>query len=372
MSRVTIEARNIDFSYGTRAVLRDVSLYVEAGELFAVLGPSGSGKTTLLRLLAGLERPAAGRIRINGTDVFDIPPSERNIGMVFQNFSLWPHMSVFENVAFGIGEPSVKGTVLEDRVMTILATLNIAETRDVRPDCQSGGQQQRVALARALVTEPRLLLLDDPFSNLEYELRVQMRHDLRLLQRRLGITSILVTHDQEDALSIADRVAVVANGAIRQVGTPAAIYDFPNSIEVARFVGVANFLPGVVRHVDGPVIEFSSQDIGYHRWVAPRDLPPEGPSVLGIRPHALRIEPIDSFRDGRYLWLEGEIRTSEFLGEFIRYQVDVGSVRVSVNHASVAGSPVSPVGTAVLIGLDPSRARIFPLPATAAARLVHG
>jgi iron(III) transport system ATP-binding protein len=360
MNKVTIEARNLDFSYATRPILRKVNLCIEAGELFAVLGPSGSGKTTLLRLFAGLERPSAGNILINRTDVFDIPPSQRNVGMVFQNFSLWPHMSVFENVAFGIVDRKIKGAELKKRVDTILAMLNIAETSEVRPDCLSGGQQQRVALARALVTEPRLLLLDDPFSNLEDELKRQMRQDLRLLQRRLGITSILVTHDQEDALSIADRVAVIANGTVQQVGTPAALYDFPNSIEVARFVGVANFLPGVVKHLENQLIEFHAPDIGYLRWPISRDMPPEGQAILSIRSHALHIAPIDSFRDGRYSWLEGIIRGSEFLGELVRYQVDVGAVGISVNQAHFSGSPITPSGTPVLVGFDPARARIFP------------
>ena len=363
MDRVTIEARQLDFAYGRKPVLRDIGLRVEAGELFAVLGPSGSGKTTLLRLLAGLERPSAGSIRINSADVFDIPPAERNVGMVFQNFSLWPHMSVFENVAFGVAERQIKGEALKRRVENVLQLLDIAQTRDVRPDCLSGGQQQRVALARALVTEPRLLLLDDPFSNIEYELRVQMRRDLRLLQRRLGITTILVTHDQDDALSIADRVAVVANGTIQQVGTPAAIYDFPNSVDVARFVGVTNFLPGLLRHLDDHCVEFYSADIGRHRWTASRELPPEGAAVLSIRPHALRIAPLDSFRDGRYSWLEGTIRASEFLGEAVRYQVEIGDVRLSVNQAHYSGAAVTPFGTAVLVGFDPAQARLFPAPA---------
>jgi iron(III) transport system ATP-binding protein len=370
MNRVTIDVRNLDFSYAAKPVLRNINLCIEAGEMFAVLGPSGSGKTTLLRLLAGLERPSAGSIRINKTDVFDIPAAQRNVGMVFQNFSLWPHMSVFENVAFAVVERHIKGAALEKRVAGILEMLDISETRDIRPDCLSVGQQQRVALARALVTEPRMLLLDDPFSNLEYELRVQMRHDLCLLQRRLGITSILVTHDREDALSIADRVAVVARGTIQQVGTPAAIYDFPNSMEVARFVGVTNFLPGTVKHIENQCIEFFSQDIGYQRWPISRDTPAEGPSVLGIRPHVLHIAPIDAFRDGRYLWLEGKIRTSEFLGEVVRYQVAVGSLIISVNQAHFTCSPVTPSGTPVLVGFDPSRARLFP--ASAATSSVSG
>ena len=363
MNRVTIEARNIDFSYGDLPVLHDVSLRVEAGELFAVLGASGSGKTTLLRLLAGLEQASAGSIRVNNSDVLDIPPAQRNVGMVFQNFMLWPHMSVFENVAFGVAERGISGAELNARVEKMLDLLDIGQTRNVRPDCLSGGQQQRVALARALVTEPRVLLLDDPFSNLEAELRLQMRRDLRLLQRRLGITTILVTHDQDDALSIADRVAVVANGVIQQVGTPAAIYDFPNSIDVARFVGVTNFLPGTVSYPDELSTEFYSADIGLHRWPVLRQVPPAGPAVLSVRPHVLRIAPLDSFRDGKYSWLEGKIIASEFLGEVVRYQVEIGSVCLSVNQSHYCASPITPYGTRVLVGFDPLQARLFAAPA---------
>lgn len=359
MSRVSIEARNIEFAYGAKAVLRDVNFRIEAGELFAILGPSGSGKTTLLRLLAGLETPCAGYIRNNKVDVIDIAPAQRSVGMVFQNFSLWPHMTVFENVAFGIVERHVRGTERDLRVDKMLDLLNISSTRDCRPDVLSVGEQQRVALARALVTEPGLLLLDDPFSNLEYELRVQMRHDLRLLQRRLGITTVFVTHDREDAMSIADRVAVVANGTLQQIGTPEVLYDFPRSIDVARFVGVTNFIPGVITQIDDQRIEFASKDIGNHPWPILREQPAPGNAVLGIRPHALHIAPIDSFRDGRYVWFTGVIKTSEFLGEMVRYQIDVGELCISVNQAHFAGSTMTPSATQVLVGFDPVRARVF-------------
>ena len=361
MNNVRIEADNIVFSYGEPRVLRNINLSIEAGELFAVVGPSGSGKTTLLRVIAGLEQPSTGSILINGMNVNDIPLAQRNVGMVFQNFSLWPHMTVFDNVAFGVSQHDLRGETVKACVDRILAILDIDETRDTRPAFLSAGQQQRVALARALVTEPRLLLLDDPFSNLEYELRVQMRHDLRILQRKLGITTILVTHDLEDALCIADRLAVVTHGTIRQIGNPTALYDFPNSIEVARFVGVENFIPGTLRYIESQFIEFFSPDIGTLRWLM-RDRPPEGPSMLSIRPHALHICPIDSFRDGRYSWIEGSILTSEFLGEVIRYQVAIGNTCLSVKQPHFLGSAATPTGTPVLVGFDPARARIFPVP----------
>jgi iron(III) transport system ATP-binding protein len=363
MNDIRIEADNIAFSYGEPRVLRNICLAIEAGELFSVVGPSGAGKSTLLRVIAGLEQPSTGRILINGTNVNDIPFARRSVGMVFQSFALWPHMTVFENVAFGASpRPDSTGAPLAARVERLLALLDIGETRDTRPAFLSAGQQQRAALARALVTEPRLLLLDDPFSNLEQGLREQLRRDLRLLQRRLGITAILVTHDLEDAFSIADRIAVVIRGTIRQIGSPTAIYDFPNSIDVARFVGIENFIPGSLRHAETPLIEFRSPDIGLFRWPM-RDRPPEGDTVLGIRPHALHICPIDSFRDGRYSWIEGKVAASEFLGEAVRYRVAVGTLELAVKQPHLPGSPATPPGTPVLVGFDPARARLFSTPA---------
>lgn len=359
MNSLRIAADNIVFSYADHLVLRHVSFSVEAGELFAVVGPSGSGKTTLLRVIAGLAQPSSGLIRTSGTDTDSSDSRGRKVGMVFQTLALWPHMTVFENVAFAIAEPASEREIGE-RVTRLLDMLAIADTAQMRPDCLSGGQRQRVALARALVSEPRLLLLDDPFANVEHELRVQMRHDLRAVQRRLGITSILVTHDLEDALSIADRVAVVVQGAIEQIGSPAAIYDFPSSPAVARFVGVENFIPGVVAHVENQTVEFSSPDIGKLRWSVARERPDEGRALLSIRPHALHIHPVDSFRDGRYSWFEGEIVTCEFLGEVVRYQVAVGGISVSVKEPHFLGTPPTPSGTPVLVGFDPTHARVFP------------
>ena len=359
MNKVRIEARNICFAYGGPCILRDINLGIEAGELFALVGPSGAGKSTLLRVLAGLESPSAGSLQINGQRVDDIPPGRRQVGVMLQSLSLWPHMNVFENVAFNVTPESLHGETVRERVERMLAMLGISDTREAMPVHLSAGQQQRVALARALVSEPRLLLLDDPFSNLEYELRVQMRQDLRSLQRKLQITTILVTHDLEDALCLADRLAVMVQGSIRQTGSPAAVYDFPNSIEVARFVGVENLIAGELRRCAPDAAEFFSPDLGTLRWPA-RPYAGEGPVVLGVRPHAITLAPIDSFRDGRYSWLEGSIVTSELLGERVRYQVAVGSLMLSVRQMHLLGSPVTPPGTPVLLGLDPSWLRLFP------------
>ena len=364
MDKVRIEAKNISFSYGGPRILHDINLCIEAGELFTLVGPSGAGKSTLLRVIAGLLTPSAGSLLINGQRVDDIPPAQRQVGVMLQNLALWPHMNVFENIAFSIPAHDLHGETVKVRVERMLTMLEIGDTREAMPAQLSAGQQQRVALARALVTEPRLLLLDDPFSNLEYELRVQMRQDLHTLQRKLQITTILVSHDLEDALSLADRLAVMVQGSIRQIGSPATVHDFPNSIEVARFVGVENFLPGVLRHHENQATEFFSPDFGSLRW--PLQAPAQtGPVVLGVRPHAMLLCPVDSFRDGRYSWVEGRIVTSELLGERVRYQVAVGNVLLSVKQSHFLGSAVTPPGTPVLLGFDPSWVRFFPAPESA-------
>lgn len=362
MEPVTIEAQQLAFSYDEKPVLREINLSIAAGELFTILGPSGAGKSTLLRLLAGLDQPRAGSLRINGVAAGEQQAANQTVGMVFQHFALWPHMTVFSNVAFALDERRLSAAALRERVEAMLRQLDIEHKQHAHPDQLSTGQQQRVALARALVTAPRILLLDDPFSNLESELRLQMRQDLRQLQRRLGITTVLVTHDQDDAFSISDRVAVLADGIIQQVGTPAAIYDFPASIAVARFIGATNFIPGHLRRVDEYALRFDSPDIGTCTWSAARPVREEGEVVLCIRPHALRIQPVDSFRDGRYIWLEGQIQGSEFQGESIRYQVAVGNILLSIKQAHFTGNPSIPNGTPVLAGFDPCQARLFANP----------
>ena len=226
MSRgVSIE--HVTFGYGATAVLDDVSLDVQKGEFFAFLGPSGSGKTTLLRLVAGFGTPNAGRILIGDRDVTQLPPWSRNVGMVFQSYALWPHMTVAKNVAFGLERRNVSRADVARRVEAALDLVGLSAYADRRPAQLSGGQQQRVALARTVVIEPEVLLLDEPLSNLDAKLRVEMRSELRALQRKLGITAIYVTHDQEEANAVADRIAVLDGGRIQQIGTPVELYDHP-------------------------------------------------------------------------------------------------------------------------------------------------
>ncbi|WP_041077364.1 ABC transporter ATP-binding protein [Thermotoga caldifontis] len=224
--------------YGSVRALDDVSAEIEEGELFAVIGPSGSGKTTLLRSIAGFVQLDAGRIYIKGRDVTDLPPEKRNVAMFFQNYALWPHMTVFENVAYGLKVRKLSKEKIREKVEWALNFLDIAHLADRKPNQLSGGQQQRVALARAIVVEPDLLLLDEPLSNLDAKIRMRIRFELRAMLKKLNIATLYVTHDQEEALSIADRIAVMNNGKILQVGKPREIYLRPANLFVADFVGV--------------------------------------------------------------------------------------------------------------------------------------
>src|SRR5688572_9502739 len=240
--RIAVE--NLTKRFGPLAAVSDVSLSVEQGELFTLLGPSGCGKTTLLRLLAGFYTPDAGEIRFGDRVVNEVPPHERGIGMVFQNYALWPHMTVTENVCYGLKLRKVSAADMATRSRAVLEKVGLTGLGERYPGQLSGGQQQRVALARALVLNPLMLLLDEPLSNLDAKIRVQVRSEIRKLQRSLGITTVYVTHDQEEALSLSDRVAVMRDGRIQQVATPKTLYERPVNRFVADFVGTNNFIPG--------------------------------------------------------------------------------------------------------------------------------
>ncbi len=215
LHKVALEARHISLSYGATEVLRDVNLRVEPGEFFALLGPSGSGKSTLLRLIAGFNQHQRGELLVDGKDITGVPPHARNVGMVFQNYALWPHMTVWDNVAFGLVERRESRDAIRRKVGDVLALVGLSDYAQRRPAQLSGGQQQRVALARTVVIEPKLLLLDEPLSNLDKQLRVQMREELKHLQRKLGLTTLFVTHAQEEAMTTADRMAVLDKGVLQ-------------------------------------------------------------------------------------------------------------------------------------------------------------
>ena len=362
MKKVGVQCRNVELSYGSTRVLKDVSLDIEPGEFFALLGPSGSGKSTLLRLIAGFNRHQRGQVLVDGQDVSPLPPWQRNIGMVFQNYALWPHMTVWDNVAFGLVERKASKADIQRRVGEALELVGLSAYAQRRPNQLSGGQQQRVALARTIVIEPRVLLLDEPLSNLDKTLRVQMRQELLAMQRRLGLTTIFVTHDQEEAMSTADRMAVLEQGVVQQVGTPAALYDYPVNTFVAGFVGTTNLLTASVRTRSSNSLTLDVDGVGELSFA----MPPEAPKatsgervMVTFRPHSLRLGPADATQDARFVWTAGAVEASEFLGEFTRYRVRVGPHSLAVDQAHHVGLIQFPVGAKVSLGLQPSQARLL-------------
>ncbi|RVT96320.1 ABC transporter ATP-binding protein [Rhodovarius crocodyli] len=275
--------------YGRNVAVEGVTLRIAAGELVALLGPSGCGKTTTLRMVAGLVEPSAGEILIGGMQVTKVPVHKRNIGMLFQNYALFPHLSIAQNVAFGLQMRGVGKAETAKRVADALALVQLGSFADRLPAALSGGQQQRVALARALVIEPSLLLLDEPLGALDKNLRESMQVELRQIQRRLGITAVLVTHDQEEAMTLADRIVIMRDGKLEQVGTPEEIYSQPATRFVAGFIGAANFLKGTVasRGAEGLAIALP----GGGRLLLPTETQ-EAP-LVAVRPEAIAIGPAD-------------------------------------------------------------------------------
>jgi putative spermidine/putrescine transport system ATP-binding protein len=318
-------------SYGDTPAVRDFSLTVGQGELVALLGPSGCGKTTTLRMVAGFILPSAGAIRIGGRDVTTEPPYRRSTGMVFQGYALFPHMSVAQNVAFGLEMRGMPKPQIGERVGDALRLVRLSGLESRYPRELSGGQQQRVALARALVINPDVLLLDEPLSNLDAKLREEVRLEIRQLQRELGLTTVFVTHDQEEALTMADRLAVMSHGVIAQVGSPRELYDKPRSAFVADFIGKSNFFegevaqPGVFRTRSGLHIRFAGESRG-------------GDAVLAVRP-----ERIEVVRDGgaaggaeQVNSIAGVTKVVTFLGPTTESMIELVSGETVIVHAPTA------------------------------------
>jgi iron(III) transport system ATP-binding protein len=339
--------------FGETWAVRDVSLHVRAGEFYTFLGPSGCGKTTLLRIIAGFAFPDEGGVWLDGELVNALPPWEREVGMVFQSYAIWPHMTVFENVAFGLRERRVPRADIGKQVGDALRMVNLEGLEGRRPSQLSGGQQQRVALARTLVVQPRVLLLDEPLSNLDARLRAQMRLELLKLQRDLGITTIYVTHDQEEALALSTRIAVMSVGAVVQVGTPREIYEAPRERFVAEFVGAANLLGGEVRPAAGSTITVIT-DLGVEIQVArpAPDAPASGRILLTIRPEAMDLLPPGSRSEGRNR-LEGRVAASAFQGAAIQYEVEVARRLLRASVANPKGRHLFQRGDPVVVVFAP-------------------
>lgn len=325
---------------GRQRVLRDVSFTIEAGHFYSLLGPSGCGKTTTLRCVAGLERSDRGEIRLAGTVLSapgrHVPPERRDLGMVFQNYAIWPHLTVFENVAFPlrVARPRIARAQIARRVEETLALVQLSELAGRPAVAVSGGQQQRIAMARALVRRPRLLLLDEPLSNLDANLRDAMRGELRKLQRRLGITTLYVTHDQTEAMSMSDHVAVMQDGQLMQEGTPQDIYHQPATRFVADFVGRTNLVSGTVaeRLAGGDI---GVRALGVVLRVAPGGADPGERVTLSLRPQNIRAHLT---RPPAPNVLAGVVISTEFLGEIQECQVQVGEATLTVRQ-----DPLAPV-----------------------------
>ena len=325
-SPVTLSIRNLSKVFPGKVkrveALNDISLDVREGDLFTLLGPSGCGKTTTLRCIAGFEKPTNGEIHFLGRDYTAIPPFRRNIGMVFQSYALFPHMSIFDNVAYGLKIRKLSRHEIKERVNSIIALVGLVDTQKRKPSELSGGQQQRIALARALVYNPQLLLLDEPLSNLDAKLRVYMREEIRRIQQQAKVTTIYVTHDQEEALSISDQIAVMHAGKVSQIGSPDEIYENPNSILVADFIGQANFIKCTVKSQSSEslILTFpSTEKIFLDRTLKKFSnfFHPKG--VLFVRPERIEITPeLD-----RPNSLRGMVKRILYLGSLVRYFIEV-------------------------------------------------
>ena len=351
-----IAVRDLTKRFGPLEVVSRASFSIGEGELFTLLGPSGCGKTTLLRLIAGFYAPDEGEVRFDDRRVNEVPPHERGIGMVFQNYALWPHMTVFENVAYGLKLRKLDRAEIAHRVEGVLDKVQLAGLGERYPGQLSGGQQQRVALARALVLNPQILLLDEPLSNLDAKIRIQVRAEIRKLQKELGITTVYVTHDQEEALTLSDRIAVFNQGKIFQVGAPRDLYERPADRFVADFIGINNLIEGTVRSVDAARGRLTAQTaLGELQALRGERLAAGDRCVISIRPENIVL---GEGAEGNFV--RGKIAFAAYLGNTLRYDVDLGQgvtfkadIRDPWHHEQLAmGSAVGlsfPVGSTLAI-----------------------
>ncbi|KQT54563.1 hypothetical protein ASG43_02955 [Aureimonas sp. Leaf454] len=347
-----LEMKGLKKTFGAQTVVHDFDLSVERGEFVTFLGPSGCGKTTLLRMVAGFETPTEGRIRIDGRDVTDLAPNARKIGMVFQAYALFPNMTVADNVAFGLKVAGRPKAEIAARVEEMLSLIKLGHLGPRYPYQLSGGQQQRVALARALAVKPQVLLLDEPLSALDAKIRLSLRGEIRDLQRKLGITAIFVTHDQEEALSMSDRIVVLNEGRAEQVGTPFEIYNQPRTRFAASFIGTLGLLEGEVSgpgrmRVDGQEIE------------TPEVAAAQGAKLtLALRPEALSLRPSPEQTNR----LSGRVEDVDFLGSVVRMRVSFGSNRLLLDAFNNPAAPPPTRGEAVTIHFAPGDGRLLDAP----------
>jgi putative spermidine/putrescine transport system ATP-binding protein len=336
-----LEIEHLEKSYGATKVVKDFNLGVEKGEFVSFLGPSGCGKTTTLRMVAGFETPSQGGIAIDGKDMIRLRPNQRNIGMVFQAYALFPNLTVAQNVAFGLKVQGADKGMIAERVAEMLETIGLPELGNRYPFQLSGGQQQRVALARALAVRPQVLLLDEPLSALDAKIRVSLRGEIRAIQRKLGITTIYVTHDQEEALSMSDRIVVMHQGIADQVGTPFEIYNRPTTRFVANFVGTLTLLEAEVLDPEAGRVRIGDTEATLGRPL------PKGKITLAARPEMVSLGKAP----GRETEVTGRIVDVDFLGSVIRLRAQIGQSVLAFDTFNSSHSAPPKVGSEVTLSL---------------------
>ena len=346
MSELRLE--NLVIKYGKVAALDHLSLRIRDGELVTLLGPSGCGKTTTLRSVSGFLKPEGGEIFIGERRITDIPPEKRGIGLVFQNYALWPHMTVFQNLAFGLEMRKLPAEEIKKKVKTVLGAVQLEGFEDRYPRQLSGGQQQRIALARAIVLEPDILLLDEPLSNLDALLREQMRFEIAQIHKRLGITTLYVTHDQTEAMVISDRIVILSNGRIMQDAKPADIYLRPANKFVAGFMGTTSFMEGVVTSVQGDRIEIKTTD-GLSLAGHGKGLTVGAKASAAVRPETLEILASEAKGENSFT---AKVERSYFTGEIVDYQLRLGNffIRAKCDTRRIYGQ-----GDSLGVRIDPER-----------------
>ena len=333
-----LEVQHLVKRFGATPVVDDFNLDIREGEFLSFLGGSGCGKTTTLRMIAGFETPTSGSIRIAGTEIAPVPPNRRGVGMVFQNYALFPNMTVRGNIGFGLKVTGWKSADIERRVDELLALIHMEEFGGRYPHQMSGGQQQRVALARALAPRPRILLLDEPLSALDAKIRARLREEIRAIQKRLGITTVYVTHDQEEALSLSDRIVVMRAGKIEQVGTPFEIYNRPASAFVASFIGTLNVLEAEVIDAAEGRLRVDGQEV-----LAAGVLPGSRDVKLSLRPEMLSLEPHENR-------LRGTLSNIIFLGSIVRLVVGLTDREIFLDTFNTPRLELPPLGSPVSVG----------------------
>ena len=353
-----LRLEDISHRFGDVLAVRDINLDIAGGELVALLGPSGCGKSTLLRIVSGFIRQSSGRVLFDGEPVDHLPPSRRGAGIVFQNYALFPHMTVAENVAYGLEAQKWPRRRIGPRVAEMLALVHMSEFAARKPRQLSGGQQQRIALARCLATDPKVLLLDEPFGALDKNLRLDMQIEVKRLQREYGITTILVTHDQEEALSMADRIAVMARGSIEQVSSPTEIYDRPKTLFVNQFVGSANVVTGELMRAQDGVIAVRVPGGAVLKVEETAQLAAGAPVLVSVRPEQLRLEAAPG--EGR---IAGVVKAVMPLGPHVVYEVETQSgTSFKVSEPRAPATPLRRPGESVHVAASAAACRVFPKP----------